>query len=84
MQFHNLEFDKILHFEIKFQKINGLKRNFNNYTHPCLDHLKYEYLHKNRGKEHEFLHQDDDIFHFRPKGELLFVGNFPKILTTTL
>ena len=72
MQLQNSHFDT-LHFEIKFQKINGPKRNLNNYPHPYLDHLKSKYLHRTQGKEHEFMHQDADLFHFEPKGELLFV-----------
>ena len=79
IQLQKSDFDT-LYFEIKFQKINGLKINLINYPHPYLNHLKYEYLHRTQGKEHEFLHQDVDLFHFQPKGELPFVGNFPEYL----
>ena len=82
-QHQNSYFDKP-EFEIKFHKINGLKRNFNNHPHPYIDHLKSEYLHRTQGKKHEFLHQDVDLFHFHLKGELPFVINFPKYIDNYL
>ena len=79
MQFQNSEFDKIFHFERTFQKINGLKINLNNYPHPYLGHLKYEYLHRTQGKEHECLHQDVDLFHFSAKGRATISWKFSLI-----
>ena len=44
------------------------------------DHAKYGKLaadlHLSKEREHEYLHQDHDKFHFQPKGALLFAEYF--------
>ena len=59
--------------------MNNLKKHMNDYLHT-LDHIKYDKpatrYHQTHRIEHDYRHQEVDLFHFQPMENLLLAGDF--------